>query len=47
MGRLGEEDRNVEAASQNRKPGDVILVLVGDQDGIELRRIFAGDASSA
>ena len=42
VGWLGEVDRDVEAAGEDAEAGDVVLVLVGDEDGVELRGIFAG-----
>ena len=33
--RLGEEDGNFETARQDGETGDVVLVLVGDEDGVE------------
>ncbi len=43
MGGLGKEDRNLEAAGEDGEPGDVVLMLVGDEDGVELRGVFAGN----
>jgi hypothetical protein len=44
VGRLSEEDRDFEAASQDSKPCDVILMLVCDEDGVELTGIFSCDS---
>ena len=35
MGGFGEEDGDVEAAGEDGEAGDVVLVLVGDEDGVE------------
>ena len=43
VGGFGQEDRNVEPAREDGEPGDVVLVLVGDEDSVELRWIFPGD----
>ena len=48
MGGLGEEDGDAEAAGEDREAGDVVLVLVGDKDGVKFRSgIFAGKRHAA
>src|SRR5260370_1810897 len=42
VGGLGEEDGDAEAAGQDGEAGYVVLMLVGDEDGVELRGVFAG-----
>ena len=41
MGGPGQEDWNVEAAREDREAGDVVLVLVGNENSVEPRWIFA------
>jgi len=43
MGGFGKEDRNIETAGEDRETGDVVLMLVGDQDRVEPRRVFTGN----
>ena len=43
MGGLGEEDGDAEAAGEDGEAGDVVLMLVGDEDGVELCGVFAGE----
>ena len=43
MRRFGEEHRNVEPAGKHGEPRDVVLMLVRDEDGVELRGVFPGD----
>ena len=38
---LGEVNRDSEFAGEHTEAGDVILVFVGDEDGVERCRIFA------
>ena len=47
MGALGEVDRNAEFARSDGKAGDVVGVLVGDDDGVERGGIFVGEAHAA
>ena len=47
VGRLGEEDRDAEAACENRQAGDVVLMLVSDEDCVEFCRILSGDGHAA
>ena len=46
VGRFGEVDGNLQAARQNGEAGDVVLMLVGDQDGVERAGVFAGKSHS-
>ena len=43
VGGLGEIDGNAEAAGENCEAGDVVLMLVGDEDGVEGGGVFVGD----
>ncbi len=43
VGGFGEEDGDLEAAGKDGEAGDVVLVLVGDEDGVELCRVFSGE----
>jgi hypothetical protein len=43
VGGLGEEDGDAEAAGEDCEAGYVVLMLVGDEDGVELRGVFAGE----
>ncbi len=43
VGGFGQEDWNVEPAREDGEPGDVVLVLMGNENRIESRRIFASD----
>ena len=47
VGGLGEEDGDVEAAGEDGEAGDVVDVLVGDEDGVEGGGIFAGEGHAA
>ncbi len=40
---LSKEDGNLEAAGQHGEASDVVLVLVGDENCIELARVFSGN----
>jgi hypothetical protein len=42
VGGLGEEDGDAQAAGEGGEAGDVVLMLVGDEDGIERGGIFVG-----
>jgi hypothetical protein len=44
---FGEVDRNSEAARENAETGDVILMLVGDEDGVERSWIFSRERHAA
>jgi hypothetical protein len=39
--RQENRDAAVELANQDRQPGNVVRMLVGDQDGVEIGRVFA------
>jgi hypothetical protein len=43
VGGFGKEDGDVEAASQNGETGDVVLVLVSDEDRVKCGGVFAGN----
>ncbi len=47
VGGFGEEDGDVEAAGEDGEAGDVVDVLVGDEDGVEGRGVFSGDGHAA
>ena len=40
MRRLREENRDLESAREHSKPGNMVLMLVRNQDGGDLRRVF-------
>ena len=42
MRALGEVDRNAQFARGHGEAVDVVLVLVGDDDGVQRLRLFAG-----
>ena len=43
VGGLGEEDGDAQAAGEDGEAGDVVLMLVGDEDGVEGGGVFAGE----
>ena len=47
VGGLGEKDGDVEAASEDGEAGDVVDVLVGDEDGVEKGGVFADERHAA
>ena len=47
MGGLGEVDGDTQAAGQGGEAGDVVLVLVGDEDGVERGGVFVGERPCA
>ena len=47
VGGFGEEDGDIEAAGEDGQAGDVIDVLVGDEDGVEGGGVFAGEGHAA
>ena len=42
VGGLSEEDGDAEAAGEDGEAGDVVLMLVGDEDGVEFGGVLAG-----
>ena len=47
VGGFSKEDGDAEAAGEDGEAGDVVDVLVGDEDGGELGGIFAGERHAA
>jgi hypothetical protein len=47
VGGLSEEDGDAEAAGEDGESGDVIDVLVGDEDGVEGGGILSGESHAA
>ena len=47
VGGLGQVDRDIEAAGEDGESGDVVDVLVGDEDGVEGCRVFSGQGHAA
>ena len=43
VGGFGEVDGDAQAAGEDGEAGDVVLVLVGDEDGVERGGIFVGE----
>jgi len=43
VGGLSEVDGDVEATGEYAEASDVVLMLVGDEDGVELGGVFAGE----
>jgi len=42
--RLGEEDGDFELACEHAEAGNVVLVLVGDEDGVQRGGVFPGNS---
>jgi hypothetical protein len=47
VGGFGEVDGDVELSGEDAEAGDVVLVLVSDDDGVEGGRVFSGEVHAS